>query len=198
VREEVSHGGDTVDDVLEVKLHFPDGHHEVYTEKDHDGDGVFEDHRAVVYDADWRPLSITVHAPFDGVVDSETLFDYEQDAQGRVTQATRSGPEGTQVTTCEYDVDGRLTQVNESGVVTTYEYDLDGQLVRKVAPNYEALYSYDAEGRELLMQHLSSDISPDWNLATTYDADGNKLMMEYLDADGEWTQRQTHAYDCWL
>lgn len=94
-----------------------------------------------------------------------------------------------QITTYEYDAQGRLTRQfgNCCGYDVAYEYDANNNIRRRIDANGNATtYTYDTRGNVL------AEIDPDGNAETyTYEPNFNQLLS-VTDRNGHTT---THGYD---
>ncbi|MBI3650565.1 MAG: RHS repeat protein [Acidobacteria bacterium] len=107
-------------------------------------------------------------------------FQYQYDAEDRITEITETAAHATFTTRYEYDLSGHLMQVsNADGLTVAYRYDAIGNRVAQTDANGTIQYSYDARGRLLRAGTATF----------TYDANGNLLTS----TDG--AKRATYQYD---
>jgi RHS repeat-associated protein len=71
-------------------------------------------------------------------------YSYQYDANGNMTVGRNK--------TFEYDVENKLIQVNESGIITTFQYDADGSRIKKTASTgsttyISSLFEKDSDGK---------------------------------------------------
>ena len=170
----------------------------------------------VYADGNKREWTFTYKAPsqigrIDGPrtdVNDVTVFDYDaqgnlfqiKNALGHITRLsdydahgrpqTISDPNGL-ITTCKYDLRGRLHMSKEGEKQTVYEYDDAGQLTKIIQPDGSFIgYKYD-------QSHRLKEIQDNLDNKIVYELDdmGNRFKKDVYDPDGKLTATRIYDYD---
>ncbi len=150
------------------------------------GDGAIT--TTLRYDAENRPLTITLQAP--GFTATPRLV-YQYDAMGNRTRVRLSDGSSTYQVQYSYDPLNRLVATQTgSGRTWTTAYDLAGNRQRLTYPDGSyAQYTHDPAGRLTQAAHYNAAHALQRNYTYTYDAQGNTLQEN---DDG---QASSYTYD---